>query len=49
MDLTKLDKLKEKLQQRSSGFEAGKMFIRYSWDLIGDIADFEKIIVFGEL
>lgn len=27
----------------------GKMFIRYSWDLIGDISDFEKIIVFGEL
>lgn len=27
----------------------GKMFIRYSWDLIGDIADFEKIIMFGEL
>ena len=30
-------------------YEIGKMFIRYSWDLIGDIADFEKIIVFGEL
>lgn len=30
-------------------YEFGKMFIRYSWDLIGDIADFEKIIVFGEL
>mgnify|MGYP000069241001 CR=1 FL=1 len=30
-------------------YEIGKMFIRYSWDLIGDIKDFEKIIVFGEL
>lgn len=30
-------------------YQVGKMFIRYSWDLIGDIADFEKIIVFGEL
>ena len=32
-----------------TGYEYGKMFIRYSWDLIGDIADFEKIIIFGEL
>ncbi|MDO9276557.1 MAG: ATP-grasp domain-containing protein [Lutibacter sp.] len=30
-------------------YVSGKMFIRYSWDLIGDIADFEKIIIFGEL
>ncbi len=30
-------------------YDSGKMFIRYSWDLIGDIADFEKIIIFGEL
>ncbi len=30
-------------------YQFGKMFIRYSWDLIGDISDFEKIIVFGEL
>lgn len=30
-------------------YEYGKMFIRYSWDLIGDISDFEKIIIFGEL
>lgn len=30
-------------------YKTGKMFIRYSWDLIGDISDFEKIIVFGEL
>lgn len=30
-------------------YEYGKMFIRYSWDLIGDISEFEKIIMFGEL
>ncbi|AMC10214.1 biotin carboxylase [Lutibacter profundi] len=30
-------------------YEYGKMFIRYSWDLIGDIKDFEKIIMLGEL
>ena len=30
-------------------YDYGKMFIRYSWDMIGDIADFEKIIIFGEL
>ncbi|MFA5300559.1 MAG: ATP-grasp domain-containing protein [Lutibacter sp.] len=30
-------------------YEFGKMFIRYSWDLIGDISDFEKIIIYGEL
>ncbi|WP_456422986.1 ATP-grasp domain-containing protein [Lutibacter sp.] len=32
-----------------NNYEYGKMFIRYSWDLIGDIADFEKIIMSGEL
>ena len=37
----KVDPIKE--------YKTGKMFIRYSWDLIGDISDFEKIIVFGEL
>lgn len=30
-------------------YDYGKMFIRYSWDLIGDISDFEKIVIFGEL
>jgi carbamoyl-phosphate synthase large subunit len=30
-------------------YELGKMFIRYSWEFIGDISDFEKIIIFGEL
>ncbi len=33
----------------ATNYQLGKMFIRYSWDLIGDISDFEKIIVFGEL
>jgi carbamoyl-phosphate synthase large subunit len=32
-----------------TSYDSGKMFIRYSWDLIGDITDFEKIIIFGEL
>jgi carbamoyl-phosphate synthase large subunit len=30
-------------------YEIGKMFIRYSYDLIGDMRDFEKISIFGEL
>ncbi len=30
-------------------YKAGTMFIRYSYDLIGDISDFEKINIFGEL
>lgn len=29
-------------------FEVGKMFIRYSWDMIGDISDFERISITGE-
>jgi carbamoyl-phosphate synthase large subunit len=30
-------------------FEHGKMFIRYSWDMIVDLKDFEKISTTGEL
>ena len=30
-------------------YEAGKMFIRYSYDLIGDISQFEKLSITGEL
>ena len=30
-------------------YTAGTMFIRYSYDLIGNISDFEKINIFGEL
>ncbi len=32
-----------------SNYEAGKMFVRYSWDLITDISEFEKISTLGEL
>ena len=30
-------------------YEAGKMFVRYSWDMIVDLKDFEKISTQGEL
>ena len=30
-------------------YDIGKMFIRYSYDLIGNMADFEKISIYGEL
>jgi carbamoyl-phosphate synthase large subunit len=30
-------------------YETGKMFIRYSWDMITDINEFEKLSTFGEL
>jgi len=30
-------------------YDVGKMFIRYSWDIIGNLADFEKISIDGEL
>ena len=30
-------------------YKTGIMFIRYSWDLIGNIADFEKLNIVGEL
>ncbi len=30
-------------------YKVGTMFIRYSYDLIGDISQFEKINIFGEL
>ena len=32
-----------------TGYEVGKIFIRYSWDLIIDITDFQKISGAGEL
>jgi len=34
----------EKMQK----YEAGKMFIRYSYDLIGDISQFEQFSIYGE-
>ncbi len=30
-------------------YDIGKMFIRYSWDLIADLTDFEKLATRGEL
>lgn len=30
-------------------YQVGKMFIRYSWDMLGDIGQFEKISMEGEL
>jgi len=32
-----------------SKYDVGKMFIRYSYDLIGDISQFEKLSITGEL
>lgn len=31
------------------GYEVGKMFIRYSYDLITNVKEFEKLSTFGEL
>jgi carbamoyl-phosphate synthase large subunit len=31
-----------------TAYAVGKMFIRYSWDLIADVSDFQKISAFGE-
>ena len=30
-------------------YETGKMFIRYSWDMITDVREFEKLTINGEL
>lgn len=38
----------EKIEPMTS-YEIGKMFIRYSYDLIGNISDFEKLSISGEL
>lgn len=35
--------------QPMTEYEIGKMFIRYSYDLIGNISDFEKLSISGEL
>ncbi|WP_316830740.1 ATP-grasp domain-containing protein [Pedobacter aquatilis] len=32
-----------------NGYKAGKMFIRYAWDNIVDVEDFQKLSAFGEL
>jgi carbamoyl-phosphate synthase large subunit len=31
-----------------TSYESGKMFIRYSWDLITDVADFQEVSATGE-
>jgi carbamoyl-phosphate synthase large subunit len=30
-------------------YDVGKMFVRYSWDMIVDLEDFQQISTFGEL
>ncbi len=30
-------------------YKVGKMFIRYSWDLLGDIQEFEQLSIYGEI
>lgn len=30
-------------------YQVGKMFIRYSWDLLGDIQEFEQLSIYGEI
>ncbi len=32
-----------------TSYEVGKMFIRYSFDMIGDISQFEQLSIYGEL
>jgi carbamoyl-phosphate synthase large subunit len=32
-----------------TGFEVGKMFVRYSWDMIVDIREYQQISTYGEL
>ena len=40
--------LGEKVEPFTS-YEVGKLFIRYAWDLITDVSEFQKISAFGEL
>lgn len=32
-----------------NSYQTGKMFIRYSWDMLGDIQEFEQLSIFGEI
>lgn len=34
---------------KMTDYDAGKLFVRYSWDYIADIADFHQISAFGQL
>ena len=36
-------------QKPYDSYEIGKMFIRYSWDLITDIKEYQQIATMGEL
>jgi carbamoyl-phosphate synthase large subunit len=40
--------LGEKVEPYTS-YEVGKMFIRYSWDMIVDLKDYQQIAMYGEL
>jgi carbamoyl-phosphate synthase large subunit len=40
--------LGQKLEPFTS-YTVGKLFIRYAWDLITDVSEFQKISAFGEL
>lgn len=40
--------LKEKVEPFTS-YEIGKMFIRYSWDMIVDLKEYQQISTFGEI
>jgi carbamoyl-phosphate synthase large subunit len=40
--------LGEKVEAFKS-YEVGKMFIRYSWDMIVDLKEYQQISTFGEL
>jgi len=35
--------------ERFDSYESGKMFIRYSYDMIVNLNEFEQISTFGEL
>jgi carbamoyl-phosphate synthase large subunit len=32
-----------------TGYQAGKMFIRYAWDHVTDVSEFQRLSGFGEL
>ena len=40
--------LGEKVQPYTD-YDAGKLFIRYAWDLITDVSEFQRFSAFGEL
>ncbi|MEI7582069.1 hypothetical protein [Runella sp.] len=32
-----------------TAYDSGKLFIRYAWDLITDVSEFQRFSAFGEL